>query len=93
VFGGMLAAAIVGIFFVPGFYAIFQSMRERVKGVDDKASAPTSVSRMAALERADGLRQFTSISTFSPWHADIELRSNAKPCEKFRVRIARSRAR
>jgi hypothetical protein len=44
VFGGMLAAAIVGIFFVPALYAIFQSMRERLKGVDGKASAPTSVS-------------------------------------------------
>jgi multidrug efflux pump len=31
VFGGMLAALLVGTFFIPGFYAIVQSIRERVK--------------------------------------------------------------
>ena len=31
VFGGMLAALLVGTFFIPGFYAIVQSTREKVK--------------------------------------------------------------
>jgi len=31
VFGGMLAALLVGTFFIPGFYAIVQSARERIK--------------------------------------------------------------
>jgi HAE1 family hydrophobic/amphiphilic exporter-1 len=31
VLGGMLAALLVGTFFIPGFYAIVQSIRERVK--------------------------------------------------------------
>lgn len=31
VFGGMLAALLVGTVFIPGFYAIVQSTRERVK--------------------------------------------------------------
>ena len=31
VFGGMLAALLIGTFFIPGFYAIVQSLRERVK--------------------------------------------------------------
>ena len=31
VFGGMLAALLVGTVFIPGFYAIVQSLRERVK--------------------------------------------------------------
>ena len=32
VFGGMIAAALIGIFFIPMLYVVFQSMRERVKG-------------------------------------------------------------
>ena len=32
VFGGMLAALVVGTFFIPGFYAIVQATRERLKG-------------------------------------------------------------
>ena len=31
VFGGMLAALLVGTFFIPGFYVMVQSLRERVK--------------------------------------------------------------
>ena len=31
VLGGMLAALLVGTFFIPGFYAIVQTIRERVK--------------------------------------------------------------
>ena len=30
--GGMLAATLVGIVFVPGLYALFQRMRERISG-------------------------------------------------------------
>jgi multidrug efflux pump subunit AcrB len=33
VFGGMVAAALVGIFLIPVLYVIFQWLRERVKGV------------------------------------------------------------
>jgi hydrophobe/amphiphile efflux-1 (HAE1) family protein len=33
VFGGMLAASIVGIFFIPVLYVIFQWLRERIKGL------------------------------------------------------------
>ncbi|MBY0339213.1 MAG: multidrug efflux RND transporter permease subunit [Acetobacteraceae bacterium] len=32
VFGGMLAASVIGIFFIPMLYVVFQTMRERVKG-------------------------------------------------------------
>ena len=32
VLGGMLAAMLVGVYFVPGFYAIVQSAREKLKG-------------------------------------------------------------
>ena len=32
VLGGMLAALLVGVYFVPGFYAIVQSTREKLKG-------------------------------------------------------------
>jgi HAE1 family hydrophobic/amphiphilic exporter-1 len=32
VLGGMLAALLIGTFFIPGFYAIVQGVRERVKG-------------------------------------------------------------
>jgi hydrophobe/amphiphile efflux-1 (HAE1) family protein len=32
VFGGMLAASVIGIFFIPMLYVVFQSLRERVKG-------------------------------------------------------------
>ena len=31
--GGMLAAALVGIFLIPALYVVFQTVRERVKGV------------------------------------------------------------
>ena len=32
IFGGMLAAALVGIFVIPMLYVVFQSLRERVSG-------------------------------------------------------------
>jgi hypothetical protein len=32
VFGGMLAASLVGIFMIPMLYVVFQTVRERVKG-------------------------------------------------------------
>ena len=40
VFGGMLAAALVGIFLIPLLYVVFQWMREKVKG---KPRAPATV--------------------------------------------------
>ena len=38
-FGGMLAASLVGIFMIPLLYVVFQSMRERVKARFGKAPA------------------------------------------------------
>ena len=32
VFGGMLAASIIGIFMIPMLYVVFQATREKVKG-------------------------------------------------------------
>ncbi|MEH6515913.1 MAG: multidrug efflux RND transporter permease subunit [Halioglobus sp.] len=40
VLGGMLAALLVGTFFIPGFYAIVQGLRERIKGKVLPASEP-----------------------------------------------------
>jgi hydrophobe/amphiphile efflux-1 (HAE1) family protein len=37
VMGGMIASALIGIFFVPTLYAVFQWMRERVKGQPGRA--------------------------------------------------------
>jgi Cu/Ag efflux pump CusA len=31
VFGGMLAASLIGIFMIPMLYVVFQTLRERVK--------------------------------------------------------------
>ena len=39
VFGGMIAAAVVGIFLIPLLYVVFQWMREKAKGI--KPAAPT----------------------------------------------------
>jgi Cu/Ag efflux pump CusA len=33
VFGGMVAASFLGIFVIPGLYVLFQSFRERIKGL------------------------------------------------------------
>ena len=40
VFGGMLAAAILGIFLIPLLYVVFQWMREKVKGTGGEKSKP-----------------------------------------------------
>ena len=32
VFGGMIAASLIGVFLIPGLYVVFQKMRERIKG-------------------------------------------------------------
>jgi len=43
VFGGMLAALLVGTFFIPGFYAIVQGLREKIKGgISDSEATPQS---------------------------------------------------
>ena len=39
VFGGMLAASIVGIFFIPVLYVIFQWLRETIKGLAGKPAS------------------------------------------------------
>jgi HAE1 family hydrophobic/amphiphilic exporter-1 len=48
VLGGMLAALLVGIFFVPGFYAIVQGLREKVTG-----TAGTGEARIVARSPGD----------------------------------------
>lgn len=40
VFGGMLAATVIGVILVPVLYAVMQSMREWVKGSPDKPEQP-----------------------------------------------------
>ena len=52
VFGGMLAAATVGIFFIPVLYVVFQWLRERVRGVGGAASAPTPVASASQQQTA-----------------------------------------
>jgi multidrug efflux pump subunit AcrB len=52
VFGGMLAASIVGIFFIPVLYVIFQWLRERIKGLgggkpSDKPGLPADATPAA----------------------------------------------
>jgi hydrophobe/amphiphile efflux-1 (HAE1) family protein len=36
VFGGMVAASFLGIFVIPGLYVLFQTLRERIKGLSRK---------------------------------------------------------
>ena len=39
VFGGMLAATVIGVILVPVLYVIMQSLRERLKGMRNKTEA------------------------------------------------------
>src|SRR6516165_1794978 len=39
VFGGMLAAGFLGIFVIPGLYVLFQSLREKIKGLSKPRTA------------------------------------------------------
>jgi hydrophobe/amphiphile efflux-1 (HAE1) family protein len=48
VFGGMIAAAVFGIFMIPMLYVVFETLRTRVKGMFRKAQAPVPI---AAAER------------------------------------------
>jgi multidrug efflux pump subunit AcrB len=40
VFGGMIAASLVGIFLIPVLYVVFQNLRERVKSIGRSRTAP-----------------------------------------------------
>jgi HAE1 family hydrophobic/amphiphilic exporter-1 len=40
VFGGMIFAAIFGVFVIPMLYVVFQWMREKVSGAPAPAAAP-----------------------------------------------------
>jgi HAE1 family hydrophobic/amphiphilic exporter-1 len=40
VFGGMIAAAFIGIFVIPMLYVTFQRLRERVAPRESRAKAP-----------------------------------------------------
>jgi len=40
VFGGMIAAIVLGIFVIPGLYVVFQTLRERVKGQGKPPATP-----------------------------------------------------
>ncbi|MCC3246402.1 efflux RND transporter permease subunit [Methylocystis sp. WRRC1] len=44
VFGGMLAASLVGVFLIPGLYVIIQTLRERIRGQQVPAVAPEAPS-------------------------------------------------
>jgi hypothetical protein len=39
VFGDMLAASCLGIFVIPGLYALFQTLREKVKTLPERLAA------------------------------------------------------
>ncbi|WP_043337837.1 efflux RND transporter permease subunit [Belnapia moabensis] len=62
VFGGMLAASIVGIFMIPMLYVVFQATRERVKGwmgvrpVEAHASVGPGQSPQPAPDKPDSTR-------------------------------------
>jgi hydrophobe/amphiphile efflux-1 (HAE1) family protein len=43
VFGGMIAASMLGIFVIPGLYVAFQTFRETVKGIGKKKPTPPPV--------------------------------------------------
>ncbi|MFH5925086.1 efflux RND transporter permease subunit [Roseomonas xinghualingensis] len=46
VFGGMIAASLIGIFMIPMLYVVFQTLRERVKGwTGHKPETPTATPR------------------------------------------------
>ena len=47
VFGGMLAATVVGVFLIPSLYVVFQQVREKVKGTP-KTEAPVAAEKAAA---------------------------------------------
>jgi multidrug efflux pump subunit AcrB len=40
VFGGMIAASLIGVFLIPGLYVVFQQLRERIKGQRAAQPAP-----------------------------------------------------
>jgi multidrug efflux pump subunit AcrB len=40
VFGGMIAASFIGIFFIPGLYVFFQTLRERARAIFSARSNP-----------------------------------------------------
>ncbi len=48
VFGGMLAAAILGIFLIPLLYVVFQWTREKVKGSGGEKAKPVEAAEHAA---------------------------------------------
>ncbi|WP_043364662.1 efflux RND transporter permease subunit [Belnapia sp. F-4-1] len=62
VFGGMLAASLLGIFMIPMLYVVFQAMRERVKGwmgvrpVEAHASVGPGQSPQPAPDKPDSTR-------------------------------------
>ena len=39
VFGGMVAASLLGVFVIPGLYVLFQSLREKIKGLSKPRTA------------------------------------------------------
>ena len=52
VFGGMIAASMLGIFVIPGLYVAFQTFREKVKGIGQQAGdGPVQGRRTGTLDR------------------------------------------
>ncbi len=54
VFGGMLAAAVLGIFLIPGLYRIAQELREKVHGLfgGSAGNEPTQPAEVKTAEAA-----------------------------------------
>jgi hydrophobe/amphiphile efflux-1 (HAE1) family protein len=52
VFGGMVAASFLGIFVIPGLYVLFQTLRERIKGLS-KPARPVTPRRAAPQKAAE----------------------------------------
>ncbi|MEZ5826470.1 MAG: multidrug efflux RND transporter permease subunit [Geminicoccaceae bacterium] len=54
VFGGMIAASAIGIFFIPGLYVVFQSARERAHAMIGKPLHPEAAKENGSEQGADG---------------------------------------
>jgi Cu/Ag efflux pump CusA len=48
VFGGMIAASLVGIFLIPVLYVVFQNLRERIKTIGRSRPAPDAAASATA---------------------------------------------
>jgi len=54
VFGGMIAASLIGIFLIPGLYVIVQTVREFIHGQGGTPSTPSPHEQDALLKNESG---------------------------------------